>query len=286
MIGLGFGLLGAALIGTSDCVARVIGQRIPVVLAVTLMTAIGAVISGLGLLLTGHFPAWHAQGWALALLSGVLNLLVLWCLVTALARGPISVASPGASSFVVLLLGLNAVLGIPVTLAQGAGAALAVFGIWLLAQEGSERDMTTTPAWRRVTLFWALGAGAAIAVRMYLAQDATVILGSFGTLFLMRLGTAICGALALVIYPPRLAVGWARGNLLWLVAIQAVLELAALSAFLLGGELGDRSGAAVGFATFSVFSSLIAAILFRETIPLRRWLGIVVVVAGVTLAAV
>ena len=58
-----------------------------------------------------EWPPWHGYAWFASALSGLLNLVALFFLYRALARGPVAVASPAASSFTVLLVALNMFAG-------------------------------------------------------------------------------------------------------------------------------------------------------------------------------
>jgi len=120
---------------------------------------------------------------------------------------------------------------------------------------------------------------------MFLAQEAGTELGALHALYLNRL-FAVLGALVLVFFllltskPLQLP----TGNLRWLVLFQAVLETAALGAFLIGSANGGRIGAAVGFSAFAAATTIFAWIWLGEKIGVQRFLWIGIVGMGVVFA--
>jgi len=288
MIGLLFGLMGAVMIGTSDCVARITAQRVSIIILLLVVMALGLPFVGIWLWLSGDVIAWHTKAFSFAAASGILNLLALMLLYTAMARGPISVASPVASSFSVMLVGFNAVLGQPVSMMQIIAISLVFIGVAGLSRSGEKNENTTySQPFVQLTAFIALGAAICIASRMILAQEATDAIGAPLTLLVMRIASLIISIIAFVYYlAKRKELSWPKGNIWYLVLLQAVLESTALASFLLGGILGDRISASVGFAPFSVVAAIIAWLFFKEQIGMKRVGWIILVTIGVIIAAV
>lgn len=286
MSGVLWGLFGAILIGVSDCVARVTAQRVtmPLLLFLIMATSLSTLLVWMAA--TGDWPPWHAYAWTVSAISGFLNLIALVFLYRALARGPVTVASPAASSFAVILIGLNALAGEPYAIGQ-IGAGLLVFlGVVMLARAdpAGEHKAEYDAQWLRITAALALGCAASIALRMYLAQEATEILGPLHALMLNRV-FAVSGIVLVLGWwlLKRAQLTWPKGTTWRLVAIQAVLEMAALGIFLIGSEQG-RIGATIGFAAFSAVTALTAWIWLKEPIGTRRSLWMAVVAVGVALA--
>ncbi|HUF56039.1 MAG TPA: EamA family transporter [Thermohalobaculum sp.] len=289
MIGIVWGLLGGVLIGVSDCIARVTTAR------VTIGVLLFAVMAGSVLVLTpvlafwSIWPAWHAWGWGAAAVSGVLNLVGLAFIFKALMRGPIAVASPTASSFTVMLVGLNILAGEPYDWRQLAAALFVFLGIVMLARperRGAEALADYDAAGLRTTALLALGAAGSVAIRMFLAQEARVALGTLEALYLTRVFAAV-GAAAFIGWQAsrgqRLA--WPRGGAtLGLVFVQMVLETLALGAFLAGSAGTGRVGAAIGFSAFPAATAATAWLWLGERISRRRVFWMAVVALGVALA--
>ena len=281
MIGIVWGVLGGCLIGVSDCIARVTTARVAVGVLLLIVMGGSALALTPVLAMTGQWPAWHTYGWAAAAVSGILNLVALAFLYRALMRGPVAVASPTASSFTVMLVGLNIAAGEPFDWRQVGGAALVFLGIVMLARRarrGAEALSDHDSAWLRGTALFALGAAASVSLRMFLAQEARVALGTLEALYLTRV-VATLGAAAFVGWQlsrgQRLA--WPRGGLLWLVLAQMALETAALGAFLAGSAGTGRVGAAIGFSIFPAATVAAAWLWLGERISPRRifWMGVV-----------
>lgn len=308
MIGALLGLVGALCIGAADAIARRTAQRIlrPTLILLVLGISTPPIAAALvwARAAEGGPPLWDVAGWdpvglSFAFWSGAFNFLALALLYAALARGPVALVSPAVSTFTILLVGLNAASGQPISTLQIAAAAVVFFGVAQLSRPerrpaGADAAAGERGADLRVTLALSLAAALAVALRMFWAQEAAVSLGSAETLLLTRLVAAAVAALVAVAAVLGRRTGEAAAAPLWpvgalwiLVAAQAALEAAALGAFLAGGEVegGDRIGAAIGFSAFAAATPLFAWIAYGEAVSPRRLGWIAVVVAGVALAA-
>ena len=271
MIGVVWGLLGATLIGTSDCVARVTAQRVS--MAVLLLAVMGLSTAALTawMLITGGWPEWHTYGWVVSAISGLLNLFALYFIYTALARGPVSVASTAASSFSVILVAANALAGQPYVWQQLIAILFVFVGIAMLARRDGQGESYSV-GHLRLTAMFGLAAAIVVAGRMFLAQEAADILGAIPALYLNRV-FALAGVVCLVILQLALrqAQSWPNNfRLSFLVVLQAVLETLALGSFLIGSETGDRIGASIGFASFAAVTAITAWLWLGEPVGWRR----------------
>ncbi len=282
-----WGLLGAGLIGSSDCAARWTTPRAS--LGALFLAIMGLSTAALTALLwaTEGWPRWSPYGWSVSAASGALNLVALAFLYSALARGPVAVASPAASSFAAMLVGLNALAGAAVSPTALAAMALVFFGVVQLARPDRSDLGRYDAAHLRVTALLGLACALSVSLRMFLAQEAATDLDPLPALYLNRV-FATAGAL--------LWVGWeaTRGELraparaVWpVVLLQATLETAALFAFLTGSAGEGRVAAAIGFATFPAFTAVAAWLALGDPIGTRRvlWIGLVVAGAALTAAA-
>lgn len=236
---------------------------------------------------TTNWPPWHARAWAASAASGLLNLVALFFLYRALARGPVAVASPAASTFTVLLIGLNIMTGATWSWSQIVAMLTVFMGIAMLARPAASDTDTVEydSRWLRITVYYGLAAAVAVSVRMFLAQEAGSDIGALHALYLNRM-FALGGAIVLVLYclARKWPLTWPRGKVLNLVALQAVLETAALGAFLIGSANGGRVAATIGFAAFAAATALFAWIWLGERIGWQRGFWILVVSAGVLMA--
>ncbi len=300
MTSLIWGLIGAVLIGASDCTARVTSQRVSLLPLIFCVMAISTVVLTVSLLATDSMPQWHARAWFVSALSGALNIAALLFLYKALAYGPVSVASPAASSFAVFLVVLNALAGEPWTAYQAISVVMVFLGVVMLSVKSDSQNTTTRPehqyskTWLRRTSLLATGAALTIAFRMFFAQEATAELGSVSALYLNRLFALISCSIALLFTPLIVRSAgkastpnqWPVSDIKWFVLLQGVLEMAAFAAFLYGSEGDGRVAATIGFSTFAAATTLIAWIALKEPIGLWRFGWIVFISIGVMIASV
>lgn len=284
MPGVLWGGLGASLIGVSDCIARVTAQRVSLSVLFLAVMGLSTLVLTAWLAVTGDWPRWDTYGWVASAVSGALTLVALFFLYKALARGPVSVASPAASSFSVMLVAINVVAGAPFVWQQGVAILMVFGGVTMLARRGRS-ETAHDPAHLRVTALLGLASALAIALRMFLAQEASEILGVVGSLYLNRL-FALAGVVVLLAYETtRGGVRrWPDRATLPLVGLQSILETVAMASFLVGSAGTGRIGAAIGFAGFSAVTALTAWLWLKEPVGWRRSLWMAVVGAGIALA--
>ena len=289
MNGILWGLCGAVLIGGSDCIARVTSQRVSMSVLFLMIMGLSLAVLSVWLGLNADWPPWNARAWTASAVSGLLNLVALYFLYRALARGPVAVASPAASTFTVLLVGLNVLSGAAWSWLQILAMLIVFAGVALLARPASTDadNQHYDTAWLRTTALFGLAAAAAVAVRMFLAQEAGTEIGAMHALYLNRL-FALTGALFLIGYCllGEKTLRWPSGSLRRLVIVQAVLETGALGVFLIGSSNGGRVGATIGFSAFAAATTLFAWVWLGERIGWQRGTCIGIVSLGIVLAIV
>lgn len=283
-----WGLLGALFIGASDCIARVTAQTINSnVLFLFIMGCSSMVLVG-GQSMFGSLPPFHAYAWLVSALSGALTLIALYFLYLALARGPVSVASPAASTFVVMLVAINIFAGESWSVAHLLAIALVFFGVSQLARHSPDavEDHGYDAAWLRRTAVYALLAAIAVTVRMFMAQEAGDVLGAMHALTLNRVFALLSAVIVLIWQLSRkVSIVAPRGRMLGLVLLQALFETLAIGAFLTGSATAGRIGTTIGFSAFAVTTVLIARIWLGEKIGKRRSIWMMVVLAGLVLGS-
>jgi len=282
-----WGLIGALTIGISDCIARVTAARLPAELVVLVVMGVSTIALSIGFVSTGDWPSWHPTAWLYSALSGFLNIVALQCLYIALRRGPVSIASPTASVFSVLVVGMNVVAGAAFSVWQLLSIGIAFIAIVSLSRPSGDVkiDLHLDARWLRVTALIALAAASAIALRFFLAQEVGSLVGSVKALYLNRI-FALLSILVFVAIRLRslLPISVPDKRVTVLLLIQAALETAALGAFLTGSAAEGRVGAAIGFSAFSAVTVLCARIWLGEPVGWRRAFWIAIVGAAVILA--
>jgi len=289
MSGILWGLLGALSIGASDCIACVTAQRVASSILFLIIMGLSLMVLSVWLLITRDLPPWDLWGWIASAISGFLNLVALYFLYKALARGPVSVASPAASTFTVILVLLNIFAGQPWSWMQVAAMIVVFIGVAMLARPAAvDKDVAHYDAhWLKGTVLYGLAAALAVAFRMFLAQEAGTSLGAMHALYLNRL-FALIGTVVLIsiIVLRQQQLAWPQGRTMHLVLLQAVFETCALGAFLIGSAGDGRIGATIGFSTFAAATAIFAWLWLGERIGWVRGCWILVVISGVMLAAV
>ncbi len=290
MIGLTLGLVGAVLIGASDCIARVTTQRVPNSVLILAIMAISTTILTVWLVITNDFPPFHLWAWAASAISGALNVVALYLLYLALGRGPVAVASPAASTFAVILVVMNALSGEQWTGLQMLATVIVFGGVAMLSRQtpGQTQTREYTTQWLQKTALLGLGAALAIALRMFLAQEATSELGALHGLYLNRLSAMVACLILLTVQlvltqPLKIP---RDGKTLGLVLAQSLLEMSALGVFLAGSFYGGRISAGIGYSAFAAATVIIARIFLGEVIGWWRALWISAIGLGVVLAIV
>jgi len=288
MIAVLWGLLAAVLVGTSDAIARKTSQHCDLNILTMLVMAMSTAGMTLWLLIHDQWPGWHLEAWLASMASGALNVVVLYLLYLALRRGPVSVASPAASTFTVMLVGWNIAAGEPWLITQLGAVVLVFLGVMMLARKSSTPgiDDQYDAKWIRNTALLGLAAAVAVSVRMFLAQDAGAAIGAVGALYLNRV-FALIASLVVVGYLliKHSAVQWPKGKVYALIALQGGMEAAALGVFLLGSAGTGRIGASIGFSAFAAVTAIVASIWLGERIGRTRAIWIGVIVAGLMLAS-
>jgi drug/metabolite transporter (DMT)-like permease len=281
-----WGLFGAASIGASDAAARWTTPRAS--LGALFLTVMGVSTVALGgwLAYSGGWPRWDAYAWAASAVSGALNLVALAFLYTALARGPVSVASPAASSFVALLVLLNAAAGEPVSAAQALAAPLALLGVVMLALPDRSDAGRYDAAHLRGTALLGLACAGSVSLRMFLAQEAAAGLDPLPALFLNRVFAALAALIWIATELSRRRMRVPGRAVLPAVLLQAVLETLALFAFLTGSVGEGRIAATIGFAAFPAFTALAAWLAYGDPIGWRRALWMSLTIGAAALASV
>lgn len=283
-----WGLLAAVLVGTSDAIARKTSQHCDLNVLTLLVMAISTTAMTVWFLFHGSWPHWHLEAWLASMASGTLNVAVLYLLYLALRRGPVSVASPAASTFTVMLVGWNIAAGEPWSYSQLIAVALVFVGVIMLARKTSTPgiDDQYSAQWIRNTALLGLAAALAVSVRMYLAQDAGVILGAANALYLNRIFALIAAMVVLsYLILKRRSVQWPQRKVYGLITLQSCLEACALGVFLLGSSGAGRIGASIGFSAFAAVTAIVASVWLNERIGKTRSLWIGVIVAGLMLAS-
>ncbi|MGB0844586.1 MAG: EamA family transporter [Alphaproteobacteria bacterium] len=295
MIAVFWGLFGALLIGVSDCIARVTAQKTSTTtlfvyimgLSAIAMTVYFAIVGTWPQVPTGLDDSLIIYGWFAAFCSGILTLVVLFLLYLALARGPVAVASPAASTFTIILIAINAIVGEPFTWMQIVSGVFVFLGVFMLARRNAEDEATASydAKWIRTTALLGVSVGAMVSIRFFFAQESGDALGSLESLYLNRLFACVGVVIMLGWHLKKANVLiWPSKEMIPFVVMQSVLEVSAIGAFIIGSAGDGRVGATIGFSAFSAVTATAAWIFLGERFGLKRGFWMAVVISGVMLA--
>lgn len=278
-----WGAITATSWGTADFISRFTGRAMGTTVALFGMLT----ISGLALTLfvwrdIGAI-AWDPVGGPLVLMTGVgitAATLLLYC---GMARGPVTVVAPIASSYPAVALAIAFVLGARPSAVHWAAMAAVVAGVVVVARasdrsDGGEAVGEFAPDHVRKSVWIALGASFGLAVASMAAQGASVVYGEFPTIWMARWIGIFCllPALAGRGRVPRLPVRW-----LPLLAFQGLLDSTAYIALVLpAGDPGAEIAVVVA-SGFGAVTVLLARLLLREPVTWAQWGGIAAIIGGV-----
>ncbi|MDC0073499.1 DMT family transporter [Alphaproteobacteria bacterium] len=279
-MGVIFGLIGAIFIGFSDTIARVTSQKISLIILITYIMFISFILTSIWLLISWDWPRWEFYSWSVAIVSGVLNIIVVALLYKALSRGPVYVASPATSSFLVILILFNVLNGQPFTFFQLIAGIFVFIGILMLSlPDMKDFNLTKYSSnYLRVTAFLGIASGFTIALRFFLAQESLSSLTAFHSLYLNRVSALIVILFILLIYIIKNnKYNLPNGKYLILIIIQAVFENLALVSFLFGSKGDGRIGSTIGFSAFAIVTTATAWIWLGEKVPFKKVIWIVII---------
>lgn len=278
-----WGAITATTWGTADFISRFTGRAMgPTVALFGMLT-----ISGLALTLfvwrdIGGI-AWDPVGGPLVLVAGIsitaATLLLYW----GMARGPVAVVAPIASSYPAFALVMAVMIGARPSIVQWAAMAAVVAGVAVVARMSGDPDAGTdssgefASAHIRKSALIALGAAFGLAVASMAAQGAATVYGELQTIWMAR-WIGVAGLLLILAkrrQAPRMPPRW-----LPLLAFQGLLDSIAYIALVLPAGKPGAEVAVVVAAGFGAVTVILARIVLREAMTWAQWTGIVAIVGG------
>lgn len=279
-----WGAVTAATWGGGDFIARFTGRAMGPVVALFGMLTISGLVLTLFVWRDIGDIAWHPTGGPLVLLTGVgitaATLLLYW----GMARGPVAVVAPIASSYPAFALVLVFVLGTRPSALQWAAMVVVVAGVAVVAWAsggpagGAENTGEYAPAHIRKSAWIALGASFGLAVAAISAQGAATVYGELQTIWMARWIGVACLLLLLAKSgrAPCPPIRW-----LPLLAFQALLDTTAYVALVLPAGKPGAEIAVVVASGFGAVTVLLARIVLKERMTRTQWAAIAVIVGGV-----
>ena len=277
-----FGAAAAASWGVGDFAARFMGRAAGVPQALFGVMLVSSVGIGLWVLASGTTLVLEPSGLWLLALNGIASLLATLLLFEALTHGPVSLASPIASSNPALAVPISVVFGARPEPIHWAAMAATLGGVWLVAMavsrvEGGDKP-EYAPAVLRRSVLMAIGSAVCFAVALLAADHAVERHGLPLTLLSARIvGAFILGASFLIVRKvPRMRLrAWP------LILLVALADTLAFVLVYVGLSLENGEFAIVTSAAYSVVAILLARIILREPVAPLQWLGVAIVIGGI-----
>ena len=279
-----WGLIGAAAFGTGDFIARIAGRGIGPQSTTLGMLIAGAATFWLWILVADLPLVLSAEGLALVVPAGLVVMAASLLFFVALTRGPVSIVAPIGAAFPVWVVVLGLALGIVPQLEQFAAMGVVMAGVVIVTRFSDPKGEDVQGGggiWP--TVFMTLAVTMMFAAVIYIARDASVILGEVQATAWMRL-VSLAAMAAFVLAMRRSSFRIAPR---WWPAVLAIgfLDTVAFLALLFGARGTGAPLAAVAMSSYTVITVVLARLFLKENVPPRQWIGIAVVVAGVAILA-
>jgi len=276
VLGIGLGLLSSVAWGISDFLGGLQSRRISALTVLLVTQPVGLVLALAVALSAGGDPL-STDDLVIAIAGGSAAVLALGAFYRAMALGSVSVVATIGALGVLVPVVVGLAQGEQPAAVQGAGAALAIGGVILVAREPD-------PEWRsanRVTI--GLAALAALGFGLFFtALDAASGSQPAWTIVAARGGGVATLLVAAAFLRPSMRI--AHDMYPPLVAI-AFCDIAANSLFALATQRGLLSLVAVAGSLYSAVTVLLARVVLGERLATPQRGGVVLALAGVALIA-
>ena len=282
-----FGILSAAVIGTSDFLAAQVGRKVG-----PFFTLLYSMITSFVLLVIGElfleYPLFHGWDWAIVFGCGLATAAGYFAFYKALELGPVSLVSPIASADGIIAAALGVFLfGEYLSHVQEAGVVVVLCGIFVVSTKLTDFKRSLRHPGRGVPLAMVTMVGFGIGLTMISRFSETY--GRFVPILGMRMGIL----LPLLIYAAAKRQWKAKekssSRSIGLVILIGVLETTALLCYAHGATLHRAAPTALIaplYSTFPMFSILLAFVFFKERPVVNQWFGIAGIIAGMVLLAI
>ena len=274
---IGAGLGAALCLGVGDYLARHLTVAHGWRRAVWLVQLWSLVPVTIAALLVDGPPALSGRALALAVGLGVSYSIGIVALYRGLARGPISLVSPIASTFAVVTVGLSACFGRAPTPMVLVGLAVATAGVVVAA---APRERGTETSQRPGSgVVWALVSSLSFGATFYAIAGGVATLGVLWPLVGIRITCA--GLLSALVAGERRPLQRPAGSVAVIAVAVAALDSGGVILYTIGTTLGHVAVVAVLSSLFAVVTVILAQLRMRERLAAWQWVGVVLVLAGV-----
>jgi drug/metabolite transporter (DMT)-like permease len=277
--------------GFADFIARFTGRSVGVAASFLAVSVVGLGALLLFMWLRGDAMLWHnpdalrLSGLGLLVAAGVASALATILLYEALAKGPVSLASPVVSSYPAFAVPISMALGARPNEWHWAAMLITMTGIWLVARAVSSAD-----GWRgqydnaviRRSILLSLASALCFALSLISASLAIDIYGPWQTMVGVRI---IGGILFILWFLLRREVPRFHPRLWPLLFALSLLDTMGYLGIYIGFGYVNGEFAIVASSAYSAVTVVLARIFLREPVSLLQWGGVALVVGGIALLA-
>ncbi|MSO70059.1 MAG: DMT family transporter [Alphaproteobacteria bacterium] len=278
-----FGAGTAVLWGVSDVVARLSGRSVGVLVTTLSLMVVGSIALVAYAFGSSAVIDWNPDGYWLIALTGVGMAVGTLLIFLALTRGPVSLASPTASSYPAIAVAFSVALGARPDLIHWLAMIATMAGVWLVAYSVGNKRNRHLPDYERAnvrrTLILSSVSAVIFAVAILSADFAIDRYGWLQTLLGSRLsGIVIIGGVMLA---RREAIGAIPPRTWPLLLIVGTLDTFGHALLYLGLALPNGEFAVVASAAYTGVTTIIARLFLREPVAPIQWLGIAAIIGGI-----
>lgn len=283
------GLAAAVGWGVADFVARYTTRDAGAFRSLFFMQLFGLVplsaicwADGFGQALRAPGAAWD---WAAA--GGVMSAGAILALYRSFETGTLAVVAPISSGYPALTALLAISSGERVSAGHWVGIALVLAGVALTVGAAGQGQATseTTQRNSRTGVGWAIVAALGFGVMFWLLGFHVVpAMGALTSVWVVRVFAT--GTLAVVAWPASQSLRLPRKSVVWMLVAIAALDVVAYVANNFGLEFRHVSIVTVLASLYAAVTVLLAAVVLREKLNGKQWVGIALIFVGVIVLAV
>lgn len=275
MLALICGLTAACAWAVHDLLVRKIGQT-TAILPMMLVVLLAGIAALLGPALAfGHWQAMTGPALGFAAAAGLAYVVGMGGLYRAFSLAPVRLVAPILGAFPMISLGLAALQGKVVSLAEILAVLAVVGGIAIVAMTGRDDQKTKRPL---TAMLWAAAGAIGFALTFWLGQEAARQGDELPAILVTRIiAFALTGTIALGVRAPLGPLGGAGKVLIGM----GILDGVALGLVTASARLPNPEYAAISSSLFGVLTILLAWRILKEGVAARQWAGIATVFAGI-----
>jgi drug/metabolite transporter (DMT)-like permease len=282
------GLSAAVCWGVTDFLARYASRELGAYRSLFFMQAFGLGLLSLVWLGLDRDMVLHATraAWAWDVVGGVLSTAAVLALYRSFETGKLAVVAPISAGYPALTALLAIASGEQVTAGRWAGIALVLAGVSLTvgAAGSAELGLEAGAAAQdpRAGVGWALAAAAGFGVMFWLLGFHVVPeLGGFMSVWVLRLVATL--GLGVAAWPARQSLRIPRRGMVWMLVAMGALDVGAYLSNNFGMEFRHISIVTVIASLYAAVTVLLAAVVLRERLNCKQWIGVALIFAGVVI---